>query len=231
MILKERLRHTLTSLSSKFYRWLLGREIFLKLLKKRHDKDMEYRVKKHFIIRPIETFLTRSYPGITSEQELMLATKRYYNFSKVDEFKLMAEFMSIYRNVSGMKDLVKIIVEEHYHMTKNVDQNLHYLWHLYNHGTKAGEYRPFILLAEIQLLKALDYITEDEAHNMSNMMQSEDTDNLNLVYLSILNMRKKRIEKHGEWGIGPASVRLSEIVKDYPHTVLSKELFIATFNK
>jgi hypothetical protein len=205
--------------------------MFLKLLKKRHDKAMEYRVKKHFIIRPIETFLTRSYPGITSEQELMLTTKRYYNFSRVDEFKLMAEFMSIYRDVSGMKDLVNAIVEEHWLMTKKVDQNLHYLWHLYNHGTKAGEYRPFILLAEIQLLKVLDYITEDEAYNMSNMMQSEDIDNLNLVYLSILNMRKKRIEEHGRWGTGPASARLSEIVKDYPHSVLSKELFIATYNK
>lgn len=231
MILKEKLKHISTSLSSKFYRWLLGREMFLKLLKKRHDKAMEYRVKKHFIIRPIETFLTRSYPGITSEQELMLTTKRYYNFSRVDEFKLMAEFMSIYRDVSGMKDLVNAIVEEHWLMTKKVDQNLHYLWHLYNHGTKAGEYRPFILLAEIQLLKALGYITEDEAHNMSVMMKSDDKDNLNLVYLSMLNMRKKRIEEHGEWGIGPATARLSEIVKDYPHSVLSKELFIATFNK
>lgn len=192
---------------------------------------VSYRVKKHFIIRPIETFLTRSYPGITSEQELMLATKRYYNFSEVDDFKLMAEFMSIYRDVPGIKDLVKAIVEEHCFMTIGIDQNLHYLWNLYNHGTKAGEYRPFILLTEIQLLKVLDYITEDEAYNMFNMMQSEDIDNLNLVYLSILNMRKKRIEEHGEWGISVVSAKLNDIVKDYPHTVLSKELFIATFNK
>jgi sulfur relay (sulfurtransferase) DsrC/TusE family protein len=211
--------------------WLLGREIFLKLLKKKHDKKMEYKVKKHFIIRPIETFLTKSYPGITSEQEEMLANKRYYNFSEVDDFKLMAEFMSIYRHVPGIKELVKDIVEEHYHMTKNVDQNLHYLWHLYNHGTKAGEYRPFILLAEIQLLKALDYITEDEAHNMSNMMQSEDTDNLNLVYLSILNLRKKRIKEHGEFDKNACSVELNKIRQDYAYTILSVDLFTKAFTK
>jgi hypothetical protein len=143
----------------------------------------------------------------------------------------MAEFMSIYRDVSGMKDLVNAIVEEHWLMTKKVDQNLHYLWHLYNHGTKAGEYRPFILLAEIQLLKALGYITEDEAHNMSVMMKSDDKDNLNLVYLSILNMRKKRIEEHGQWEVSVVSDKLNNIVKDYPHTVLSRELFIASFTK
>ena len=141
------------------------------------------------------------------------------------------KYKDIYIKIPEIKNLVNVIVKEHFYMTKEVDQNLHYLWHLYNHGSNAGDYRPFILLAEIQLLKVLDYITEDEAYNMSNMMQSEDIDNLNLVYFSILNMRKKRIEEHGEYGIGPASARLSEIVKDYPHSVLSKELFIATFNK
>jgi hypothetical protein len=161
----------------------------------------------------------------------MLANKRYYNFSEVDDFKLMAEFMSIYRHVPGIKELVKDIVEEHYHMAKNIDQNLQYLWHLYNHGTKAGEYRPFILLAEIQLLKALDYITEDEAHNMSNMMQSEDTDNLNLVYLSILNLRKKRIKEHGEFDKNACSVELNKIRQDYAHTILSVDLFTKAFTK
>ena len=229
MTLKEKLKLISTSLSSKFYRWLLGREMFLKLLKKRHDKQMEYRVKKHFIIRPIETFLTNIYPGITSEQELMLATKKYYKFSEIDDFILMADYMMVYHEIPGMQALVKAIIQEHYFMTKKVDQNLHYLWHIYRDGTKAGEYRPFILLSEIQLLKALDYITEDEANNMVNMMQSTDLDNLNLVYLSILNMRKQRIEDYGEYGVSIVSAPLYNIVQDYPHTIMSQELFMKCF--
>jgi|694.fasta_scaffold00105_64 hypothetical protein len=192
---------------------------------------VNYGVKRHLSNRPIETFLTKWYPGYTENQAAMLCKKGYYRYLESEDFELYMEYKDIYIKIPEIKHLVNVIVKEHFYMTKDVDQNLHYLWHLYNHGTKAGDYRPFILLAEIQLLKVLDYITEDEARNMSNMMQSKDIDNLNLVYLSIVNMRKKRIEEHGEWGIGPASVRLSEIVKDYPHTVLSKELFIATFNK
>jgi len=203
--------------------------MFLKLLKKRHDKQMEYRVKKHASIRPIETFLTRIYPGITSEQKEMLATKKYFKYSEIDEFRLIAEYMQIYSKVPGLQALVKAIIQEHYFMTKKVDQNLHYLWHLYYQGVKAGEFRPFILLAEIQLLKVLGYVTEDEANNMSNMMRSEDYDNLNLVYLSILNMRKKRIEEHGEWDLTPVSPKFREIVNSYPVTVLSKELLITTY--
>lgn len=225
MILKEKLKHTSTSLSNKIKSWL-GRVRILKQL-----MGVNYGVKRHLSIRPIETFLTKWYPGYTENQEAMLYKKGYYGYIESEGFELYMEYKDVYSKVPGIKNLVSVIVKEHFYMTKGVDQNLHYLWHLYKDGSRAGDYRPFILLAEIQLLKVLDYITEDEARNMSNMMQSEDIDNLNLVYLSIVNMRKKRIEEHGQWGIGPASVRLSEIVKDYPHTVLSKELFIATFNK
>jgi hypothetical protein len=191
---------------------------------------VSYGVNKRLAIRPIETFLTKRYPGFTENQVTMLCKKGYYRFLENEDFELYMKYKDIYIKIPEIKNLVNVIVKEHFYMTKEVDQNLHYLWHLYNHGSNAGDYRPFILLAEIQLLKVLDYITEDEAYNMSNMMQSEDIDNLNLVYFSILNMRKKRIEEHGEYGIGPVSARLSEIVKDYPHSVLSKELFIATYN-
>jgi hypothetical protein len=227
MILKERLRHILTSLSNKIKSWL-GRVRILKQL-----MGVNYGVIKHISIRPIETFLTKQYPGFTQDQIDMLTSKHYYKYDEMQDWAIMMEYRNINRTIPGIKELVKDIVEEHYNMTKNVDQNLHYLWHLYNKGTKAGEYRPFMLLAEIQLLKALDYITEDEAHNMFNMMQSEDTDNLNLVYLSILNMRKQRIEDYGEYKNGKVNVTapLYNIVQDYSHTIMSQELFMKCFTK
>jgi hypothetical protein len=207
--------------------WLLGREIFLKLLK----MGMLYQVKKHLTIRPLETFGTKHYPGCTKEQEQMLLNKRYYKFDEFEDIALSMDYRTVYRKLPEIKNLVRAVVEEHYYMTKNIDQNLHYLWHLYHVGTKAGDYRPFILLAEIQLLKALNYLSEDEAYNMSNMMESEDIDNLNLVYLSILNLRKKRIEEHGEFDKNVCSVELNQIRKDYVHTILSVDLFTKAFTK
>jgi hypothetical protein len=202
--------------------------MFLKLLKKRHDKQMEYRVKKHASIRPIETFGTKRYPGYTKVQVDMPLWKKYYEF---EDYKLSMDYKTVYNKLPEIKALVSAIIEEHYYMTKNIDQNLHYLWHLYHVGTKAGEYRPFILLAEIQLLKTLDYLSEEEAYNMFNMMQSDDHDNLNLVYLSILNMRKQRIEDYGDYGVSAVTAPLYNIVQDYSHTIMSQELFIKCFTK
>lgn len=191
--------------------------------------ENSYGVKKHMLIRPIETFLTRSFPGYTLDQQEMLDKKKYYKFRQNEERTERMDYRLVYSKVPEVKALVREIVEEHHAMTKGVDQNLHYLWHLYYHGTKAGDYRPFILLSEIQLLKALDYLTQDEAYNMSNMMRSEDFDNLSLVCLSIRTLRKKRIEEHGQWSVDLVSDKLKEIIEHYPHSVVSAEIFQNAF--
>ena len=191
--------------------------------------ENSYGVKKHMLIRPIETFLTRSFPGYTLDQQVMLDKRKYYKFKQNEERTERMDYRLVYSKVPEIRGLVREIVEEHHAMTKGVDQNLHYLWHLYHHGTKAGDYRPFILLSEIQLLKALDYLTQDEAYNMSNMMRSEDFDNLSLVCLSIRTLRKKRIKEHGEWAVNSASDILKEIVENYPHSVMSAEIFQNAF--
>ena len=224
---KEQLKLTLIFLGSKLVVWLLGREIFLKLLK----MGMNYGVQKHLEIRPIETFLTRDYPGYTKHQEESLLLKKYYKFNETQDLNARMDYRIVYSKVPEIRGLVREIVEEHHAMTKGVDQNLHYLWHLYHHGTKAGDYRPFILLAEIQLLKALGYITEDEAYNMSNMMQSNDFDNLSLVCLSIRTLRKNRIEEHGQWGVALVSVKLKDIIEHYPLSIMSPKLFTDAFTK
>lgn len=193
--------------------------------------ENSYGVKKHMLIRPIETFLTRSFPGYTLDQQEMLDKKKYYIFKQKQERTERMDYKLVYNKIPELKMLVRAIVEEHYTMTKGVDQNLHYLWHLYYHGTKAGDYRPFILLSEIQLLKALDYLTQDEAYNMSSMMRSDDLDNLSLVCLSIKTLRKKRIKEHGLWAVDLVSDTLKEIVEHYPHSVMSAEIFQEAFTK
>ena len=189
---------------------------------------MEYRVKKHLLISPIETFLTTDYPGYSAEMLKMFYQTGYYNYIQSTK---NPKYQMIYKHIPEMKNLVKLIVNEHYEMTKKIDSNLNYLWYMYKSGTKAYQFKPFVFLAEIQLLKALDYVTEDEAYNMSNMMDSEDYDNINLVYLSILNMRKKRIEEHGDWLGDEVSDKFKEVVKNYTYTILSHELLVKTYKK
>lgn len=223
MTLKERLKHILIFLSSNFIVWLLGREIFLKLLRK-HNITMEYRVKKHFDIAPIETFLTRFFPGTTTEQEVSLVLRKWYKIDGTVDFLLKKDYMNIYKEIPGLKNLISVIVEEHYYITKKTDQNLNYLWYLYYKAGKAGEYRPFILIAEIQLLNKLGYLSDDEVKNIVVMMESKDLDNLNLVYLSVLALRNKRVEKHGIYNKTEVSDELTKLVKDYSYTVLNTEI-------
>ena len=54
------------------------------------------------------------------------------------------------------EDLVYSIVKEHYDMAKKTDQSISYLWYMYDQGTKSGEFRPFIYMAEMQLLKEME---------------------------------------------------------------------------
>ena len=86
---------------------------------------MEYRVKKHLLISPIETFLTTDYPGYSAEMLKMFYQTGYYNYIQSTK---NAKYQMIYKHIPEMKNLVKLIVNEHYEMTKKIDGNLNYLW-------------------------------------------------------------------------------------------------------
>ena len=89
------------------------------------------------------------------------------------------------------------IAKEHYELTENVDRNLNYLWYMYHKGSKKDEFRPFVYMAELMLLKKYNYLNESEIRNIVSMMKSEDGDNLAIVTLSIQNLRDLRIKEHG----------------------------------
>ena len=125
------------------------------------------------------------------------------------------------------KELIGAIVEEHFQMTKKIDQNLHYLWFMYKTGTKAGDYKPFMLMAEMQLLKEMGYISAEEIQNMVSMIDSKDEDNFYLVWLAVKTWRMNRIKDHGMY----SSTNLfpyMNIEKDYPTKILNHEVFLKT---
>lgn len=125
-----------------------------------------------------------------------------------------------------MEALTAAIAAEHYKITNGADQNLNYLWYMYHKGTKAGTFKPFVYMAELQLLKRMQYITDDEAKNMITMLESEDQDNLHIVTLSIKNFRGERIKEHGEYT--DANKDYANIAKSYAFEILNHEVFMKT---
>ena len=125
-----------------------------------------------------------------------------------------------------MEELSAKIAEEHYNITDGVDQNLHYLWYMYHKGSKAGTFRPFVYMAELQLLKRMGYINDTEIKNMIRMLESEDQDNLHMVTLSIKNFRDLRLQEHGEYS--KVNKDYADLAKSYAYEVLNHEIFMQT---
>jgi hypothetical protein len=125
-----------------------------------------------------------------------------------------------------MKALVKEIVEEHYNITEGVDGNLNYLWYMYHKGTKEGNWKPFVYMAELQLVKRFSYVNDSEIQNLVSMMESEDEDNMNIVTLAITSLRQLRVKEHGIYN--KAKKEYSKIAEVYPSEILNHEVFTQT---
>ena len=125
-----------------------------------------------------------------------------------------------------MKALVKEIVEEHYNITEGADGNLNYLWYMYHKGTKEGDWKPFIYMAELQLLKRFDYINDSEIQNLVSMMESEDEDNMSIVNLALMSLRQLRVKEHGIYN--RAKKEYSKIAETYATEILNHQVFTQT---
>jgi succinate dehydrogenase flavin-adding protein (antitoxin of CptAB toxin-antitoxin module) len=125
-----------------------------------------------------------------------------------------------------MKTLTKEIVEEHHRITEVGDSNLNYLWWMYHDGTKKGDWKPFIYMAELQLVKRFDYINDSEIQNLVSMMESKDEDNMNIVTLAIMSLRQLRITEHGIYD--KAKQEYLQIAETYPSEILNHEVFTQT---
>jgi hypothetical protein len=130
------------------------------------------------------------------------------------------------RDTKDMLKLVAAIAEEHYNITDGADNNLNYLWYMYHKGSKKDEFRPFVYMAELMLLKKYNYLNEAEIKNIVSMMKSDDGDNLAIVTLSIQNLRDLRIKEHGVYS------KENEAYKDLNHTyafeILNHHVFMQT---
>lgn len=118
------------------------------------------------------------------------------------------------------------IAEEHYEITKDVDSNLNYLWYMYHKGSKAGTFKPFVYMAELQLLKRMGYTNDKEVQSMIKMLESDDEENIHLVTLAIKNFRDLRIQEYGEYS--KVNKHYKDIAKNYAYEILNHEVFTTT---
>jgi hypothetical protein len=125
-----------------------------------------------------------------------------------------------------IESLTAEIAAEHYEITRDVDSNLNYLWYMYHKGTKAGTFKPFVYMAELQLLKRMGYTNDKEVQSMIKMLESEDQDNIHLVTLAIKNYRDLRIQEHGEYS--KVNKNYANIAKNYAYEILNHEVFMTT---
>jgi hypothetical protein len=121
-----------------------------------------------------------------------------------------------------LKNLVEEICNEHHNSSVQQDSNIGYLWYMYVNGSKQGAFKPFMFLAELNLLVATGYVTEDEKQNMLGMMLSQDEDNFNLMAYSILHFRNQRIKDKGLYKSD--NEKYSNI--DYLTHIFNPELFL-----
>jgi hypothetical protein len=147
-----------------------------------------------------------------------LGTQFVIYFDKEMEQKITHEMLELSANIA----------KEHYELTDNVDRNLNYLWYMYYKGSKVGTFRPFVYMAELQLLKRMGYINDTEIKNMIAMLESSDEENLHMVTLSIRSFRDLRILEHGEYS--KVNKAYTKIAKDYPHEILNHEVFMKTMS-
>jgi len=157
------------------------------------------------ILKNLENFMMISYIGT----QLGI-------FSKI---KLMTD-------AKEMLKLVAAIAEEHYNITDGADGNLNYLWYMYHKGSKKDEFRPFVYMAELMLLKKYNYLNDAEVRNIISMMKSDDRDNLAIVTLSIQSLRNLRIKEHKIYS------KENEVYKDLKYTyafeILNHTVFMQT---
>lgn len=135
-------------------------------------------------------------------------------------------FISFKMETQELKKLSAAIAEEHYNITNGADGNLNYLWYMYHKGSKKDEFRPFVYMAELMLLKKYNYLTETEIRNLMGMMKSDDRDNLTMVTLTIENLRNLRIKEHGVYS--KENKAYAELEYTYAFEVLNHTVFMQT---
>jgi len=129
--------------------------------------------------------------------------------------------IKVFKDPKLMK-MITDICNEHWQVAKPTDSNIGYLWYMYAAGTKAGTFRPFIFLAEINLLVKTGYITEVEKDNMIQMLSSSDEDNAHVLAYSILTLRNNRINDLGLWTLNKEKYKEIDYIRD----IINPELFM-----
>lgn len=127
-----------------------------------------------------------------------------------------------------LKKISGNIVEEHYHITLGIDSNLNYLLYMYYKGNKKSQFRLFIIGFELNLLLALDIINSEEKESITNMINSEDADNVYMSLLALESFRNTRIKLHGNWSVKDDNTKLPTVSEEFKEVVKNYHFKVVT---
>lgn len=170
--------------------------------------------------------LRKVYSGIRKNPRIVL---KLFNTLTLKEVRIVYYLDSLNIKFIMTKESTKLIekiAEEHYNITNKTDGNLNYLWYMYHAGVKKGEFKPFIYMAELMLLKKYDYVNDSEIQNILTMMKSDDADNFNMVTLSLDTLRNLRVNNHGVYNI--ENIKYKGIEEIYGTEILNHLVFRET---
>lgn len=123
------------------------------------------------------------------------------------------------------RNIHKKIIEDHFELSKN-NTNINYLWFIYKDGFRRGEYKPFMLLAELNLCKYFNILSEEEFKNIKEMLLSPDPDN---HYMAIKIIKKFMYDRHKKYGKDMTHDDYTGIRDQYEKLVLSTDILQKKF--
>ena len=174
-----------------------------------------------------ESFLTPDFKVVSEkieEYRKELTRKYYFKYNRLGHIMRQQTFHTDFK----VKKLIAEIVNEHYELTLNKEAvintiSINFLWRSYNTGVMVLSYRPFIFIAELQLLKEFGYVTDSEISGVIKLLESEDQENFELVFLSIQTLRNLRLKEHGCYSLANKKT-YQEIINNYDTKILSLEI-------
>lgn len=103
------------------------------------------------------------------------------------------------------KNLLRKICAEHGLLAQKYNPNIYHMWFSHNaKGPRSFNYKPFMVLAEINLLHEMKIIDDSEKEGMTRLFESSVYfDDLYMALTSLEFFRNQRLEKFGYYKKSP----------------------------
>jgi hypothetical protein len=125
------------------------------------------------------------------------------------------------------KELLRKICSEHASLSEVNDRHVFYFWFTQSSkGPRSFNYKPFMVLAEINLLHEMKIIDDSEKEGIIRLFESSNySDDLYMAMTSLEFFRNQRIEKFGTYKTSPENYK--ELSINYKEKVFTVPVMLS----